>query len=108
MAGNPILSDRTRLRWFNTSAFGRPEQLKFGNAGRNLFRGPGLKNYDTALAKNFPFQEKRNLQFRAEFFNAFNVVNFGSPNSTFSSQDFGVILSARASRSIQFSLKLSF
>jgi len=108
LVGNPILDNPTRLRWFNTSAFARPAPLKFGNAGRNLFRGPGLKNYDTALMKNFPLHEQKTLQFRAEFFNAFNLVNFGAPNATFSSQDFGVILSARPSRSIQFSLKLSF
>jgi hypothetical protein len=108
LVGDPVLSDPTRLRWFNTSAFARPAQLKFGNAGRNLFRGPGLKNYDTALMKNFVLHEQKTLQFRTEFFNAFNLVNFGQPNANFSSQDFGVILSARASRSIQFSLKLSF
>lgn len=108
VVGNPILENPTRLRWFNTAAFARPDPLKFGNAGRNLFRGPGLKNFDMALMKNFPWGEKKNLQFRTEFFNAFNLVNFGSPNGNFSSQDFGVILNARASRSIQFSLKLSF
>jgi hypothetical protein len=108
LVGDPVLSDPTRLRWFNTSAFARPAQLKFGNAGRNLFRGPDLTNYDTALMKNFVLREQTTLQFRAEFFNAFNLVNFGQPNANFSSQDFGVILSARASRSIQFSLKLSF
>jgi hypothetical protein len=108
LVGNPNLSDPTRLRWFNTSAFALPQPLKFGNAGRNLFRGPGLKNFDTAVMKNFALAEKKNLQFRTEFFNAFNLVNFGAPNPTFNSQDFGVILSARASRSIQLSLKLGF
>jgi len=108
LIGNPILSNPTRLRWFNTAAFAIPQPLTFGNAGRNLFRGPGLKNFETAVMKNFALAEKKNLQFRTEFFNAFNLVNFGTPNATFSSQDFGVILSARASRSIQLSLKLSF
>jgi Carboxypeptidase regulatory-like domain len=108
LVGDPILSDPTRLRWFNTAAFARPEQFKFGNAGRNLFRGPSLKNFDTALMKNFILHEQKTLQFRAEAFNALNLVNFGQPVSNFSSQDFGVILSARASRSIQLSLKLSF
>jgi hypothetical protein len=108
LVGNPILSDPTRLRWFNTAAFDRPQQFGFGNAGRNIMRGPGLKNFDTALIKDIPFKERKNLQFRAEFFNAFNLVNFGSPDAVFNSQTFGVILSARPSRSIQFSLKLSF
>ncbi|MBM3736426.1 MAG: TonB-dependent receptor [Acidobacteria bacterium] len=110
VSGSPLLSgsERTRLRWFNTRAFSAPAQLRFGNAGRNLFRGPMTKNYDTSIAKNFPIGERRSLQFRAELFNAFNAVNFGAPVSSFSSQDFGVILSARASRSVQFSLKLAF
>ena len=50
-----------------------------------------MTNYDTGLMKNFPLAENRNLQFRTEFFNAFNLVSFGSPNGTLSSQDFGVI-----------------
>lgn len=108
LVGNPVLEERTRLRWFNTAAFARPVQFAYGNAGRNLFRGPGTKNFDTAVTKNIPFAENKNLQFRGELFNAFNLVNFGSPVSNFSSQDFGVILSARASRSIQLGLKLSF
>jgi carboxypeptidase family protein len=108
LVGNPISDNPTRLRWFNTSAFARPAQFKFGNAGRNLLRGPDLKNYDTALMKNFILHEQKTLQFRTEFFNAFNIVNFGQPNANFSSTDFGVILSAKASRSIQMSLKLSF
>lgn len=106
--GDPILSNPTRLRYFNTAAFAAPQQFRFGNAGRNLIRGPGLNNYDTALVKDIPFLERKNLQFRAEFFNAFNLVNFGSPDAVFNSQTFGVITTARPSRSIQFSLKLSF
>jgi hypothetical protein len=108
LVANPVLSDRTRLRWFNTAAFARPDQFTFGNAGRNLLRGPALKNYDTAIMKNFVLHELKTLQFRAEMFNALNIVNFGQPTANFSSQDFGVILSARASRSIQMSLKFSF
>jgi hypothetical protein len=105
---SPILSNPTRLRWFDTSAFSAPAQFTFGNAGRNIMRGPKLTNWDMALQKNFPFRERRNVQFRAEFFNTFNLVNFNNPNTTFNSTDFGVILSAKAARSIQFSLKLSF
>ncbi len=108
LVGDPISGDPTRLRWFNTGAFANPAQFTFGNAGRNLFRGPKLINFDTAVVKNIPFLESRNLQFRAEFFNMMNKTNFGLPVSTMTSQDFGVILSARSSRSIQFSLKLNY
>jgi hypothetical protein len=108
LVGNPYVSNPTRLRWFNTAAFAAPAPLTFGNAGRNILRGPALYNYDTALMKNFVFSEHRRLQFRTEFFNAFNLVNFNNPNGTFNSPNFGIITSAKSSRSIQFSLKLLF
>ncbi|HUQ92499.1 MAG TPA: TonB-dependent receptor [Bryobacteraceae bacterium] len=108
LIGAPALENRTRLRWFNTAAFGRPAQFAFGNTGRNILRGPALKNFDIAAVKNIPIHEQKSLQFRAEFFNALNMVNFANPVANFSSQDFGVILSARASRSIQMSLKFKF
>jgi hypothetical protein len=108
LIGNPISSSPTRLRWFNTAAFAAPAQFKFGNAGRNIMRGPGQTNYDTSIVRSFPIGERRSVQFRTEFFNAFNVVNFGNPNTTFNSSNFGIITSAKASRSIQFSLKLKF
>ena len=108
LIGNPVPSNQNRLQWINPSAFAAPAPFAYGNAGRNIMRGPGLTNFDIALAKNMPLAETANLQFRTEFFNAFNFVNFGAPDTDFSSQDFGVILSARPARSIQFSLKLMF
>ena len=108
LVGNPVASDPTRLRWFNTAAFAQPVPFTYGNAGRNILRGPGLKNWDMAVAKNIPLGERRNLQFRGEFFNTFNFVNFGFPNGNFSSPDFGVITSAGSARSIQLTLRLAF
>jgi hypothetical protein len=54
--------------------------------GRNTFRGPGFHNYDLALIKDTPFGRRGSgepgiIQFRAEFFNVFNVVNFGLPSN---------------------------
>jgi hypothetical protein len=108
LVGNPVLSNPTRLRWFNTAAFAQPLPFTYGNAGRNILRGPGLKNWDMAIAKNMPFGETRNLQFRAEFFNTFNFVNFGFPDANFSSKTFGLITSAGSPRSIQLTLRLAF
>src|SRR6185312_3145523 len=95
LIGNPVMQNPTRLEWFNTGAFAQPAQYAFGNAGRNILRGPGIVNYDTALQKNFPIKETLRLQFRAEFFNAPNVVNFNNPNTTFNSPSFGMITGAR-------------
>ena len=108
LVGNPAISNPGPTGWFNTAAFAAPAQFTFGNAGRNIMTGPPLHNLDMSVLKNFPIAERRNLQFRAEFFNAFNLVNFNNPNTTFNSPDFGVITSAKASRSIQLSLKLNF
>jgi hypothetical protein len=84
VVGNPELpdSERTLARWFNTDAFAAfsPAPQAFGNEGVGIMRGPGLGNFDFTLAKNFPLTDRRYIQFRTEFFNAFNRVNFGPPN----------------------------
>ena len=57
-----------------------PNQGVFGTLGRDTFRGPPFHNFDVALLKEIPVhRESVKLQFRAEFFNVFNLVNFGLP-----------------------------
>ena len=86
----------------------------FGTLGRNTFRGPGFRDFDVALIKDTAFGhrgngELANLQFRAEFFNVFNEVNFGLPSNIVSGSGFGIISrTAGPSRQIQFSLKLNY
>jgi hypothetical protein len=89
-------------------AFATAPATRYGNAGRNTLIGPGLKNWDMGLSKNYRFSERFNLQFRAEFFNLFNNVNFSTPRRNFNLTRFGVIESAGRSREIQFGLKLVF
>ena len=56
----------------------------FGNLGRNTVRQLGMENWDMGLYKSFPIRENReSIQFRAEFFNAFNHPNFANPNASF-------------------------
>jgi hypothetical protein len=69
---------------------------------------PGVKNWDFSIVKNNRFKEHYNAQFRAEFFNGFNLVNFGAPGTTQGTASFGVINSAADGRVIQFALKLLF
>jgi len=91
-----------------------PNQGVFGTLGRDTFRGPGFHNFDMALIKDTPFgrrgaRELGNIEFRAEFFNIFNIVNFGLPSNTVLGSGFGVIShTAGSSRQIQFSLKLIY
>jgi hypothetical protein len=112
LVGNPELpeSERTLNRWFNTDAFAvfSPAPQAFGNAGVGIMRGPGLANFDFSLAKTFRISDRRSIQFRTEFFNAFNRPNFGPPNIARDSSGFGRILSAANARIIQFGLKFYF
>jgi len=91
-----------------------PNEGVLGSLGRDAFRGPGFHQYDIALIKNTPFGRRGNgewgvLQFRAEFFNIFNIVNFGLPSNVVLGSGFGTISrTAGPSRQIQFSLKLAY
>jgi hypothetical protein len=91
-----------------------PNQGRFGTLGRNTFRGPGFQQYDIALIKDTPFGRRGNselgtVEFRAEFFNVLNLVNFGLPSNILRGSGFGIISkTAGPSRQIQFSLKLIY
>ena len=84
------------------------EAGNFGNAGRNIARGPGIANVDLSLLKSFAFSESRRLQFRVECFNLANHPNFGVPVTDLVSPVFGQILEAAPSRLVQFGLKFLF
>jgi hypothetical protein len=88
-----------------------------GNMGRNVLRGPGINNWDLSIMKDFKFTESKALQFRAEFFNAFNHVQFYNPDTNGYSGTFGQVTSDTSSstsqayrgpRVVQFALKLYF
>ena len=126
IVGNPLLpaGDRTIDRWFNTEALRLPTaDQPFGNAGRNIGRGPAFYQFDLGLQKNFALSfinEVSKAEFRAEFFNALNKTNFGTPSGTATgivfntdgtlrtAGGFGTIRSTAPARQIQFALKVSF
>lgn len=64
-------------------------QVRFGNLGKNTFRGPGLDNQNFTLIKRFPITERVGIQVRAEFFDVFNHRNFGNAVVNMSSPSFG-------------------
>jgi hypothetical protein len=128
--GMPVFSTSRKIRedYFgrgdaNTSFFNipigitggtGPNQGRFGTLGRNTFRGPAYHNFDLALVKSTEFGhrgggEAATLQFRAEVFNVFNLVNFGLPFNVVRGSGFGIInRTAGSSRQIQLSLKLIY
>ena len=91
-----------------------PNHGRFGSLGRNTFRGPAFHQFDVSLVKDTPIgpaanKERIVMQFRAECFNIFNMVNFGLPANIVLGPGFGMISrTAGPSRQIQFSLKVIY
>jgi hypothetical protein len=115
LTGQPIITSSgstasRRTDYFNAAAFSCGlNQLPFGDSPRNFLRGPGQKNVDFGLIKFFPVTEKSKVEFRAEFFNIFNLVNFAQPNNNAFVGTQGTITATSAGpRIIQFALKYSF
>lgn len=107
--------------WFDPTAFVPVTTARFGNAGLNILRAPGLVNLDLGVFRNFRIREGMNLQFRAEAFNATNTPHFSGPGTNVSSLarnpdgsirtlgGFTEITSARADeRQLRFALRISF
>jgi Carboxypeptidase regulatory-like domain/TonB dependent receptor len=98
----------------NVAGGSGPNDGRFGTLGRNTFRGPAFHNFDIAVIKDTSFGRRGKnelgiLEFRAEFFNIFNIVNFGLPANTVRGTGFGLISrTAGSSRQIQFSLKIIY
>ena len=107
--------------WFDPTAYAPAQDGKFGTSTRSPFRQPGFYKWDLSLAKFFPLGADRRLQFRADFINAFNQVNWNSnptadgldntcttsvTSCTVATDSFGQLIAVRAPREIQLSLKL--
>ena len=121
VANQPLLVANPGFdQYFNPAAFavsptvinalGAPVQT-FGNAGRAVLRGPGSKNLDASLFKDFHLTEKKRLQFRAEAFNLTNTPTFTLPNArsavlTVGNAAFGKLSGSQTvGRQLQFGLK---
>jgi hypothetical protein len=116
---SPLLpkSERNFDRNFNTNAFARPARGDFGNAPRDVFRGPGINNWDLTFMKRFPLRnEARFFQLRWEMYNAFNHTQFSNldtgarfdVNGNQVNTQFGRFTSTRTPRVMQGSLNFTF
>ena len=95
-------------QFFDTSLFFRNAIGTLGSSGRNILRGPRFFNTNLGVLKRIKVNERFAIQFRSEFFNAFNNVNFRNPGTTVGTSSFGVISSALDPRILQFGLKALF
>jgi outer membrane receptor protein involved in Fe transport len=96
--------------WFNTNAF-TGSIFQYGNSPRNPFVGPGTKNLNLSLRKNFkmPYSEAHSLEFRAESFNAFNTPQFSNPDGNLGNGSFGQVTNTKIdNRILQMALKYYF
>jgi hypothetical protein len=95
--------------YFNTALF-TPEKVgTLGDSSRRFFGGPGWNNFDLSLTKDVRLTESKSLQFRAEFFNAWNHAQFGGPQGQINSNPtFGFVTGANAGRIGQIGAKFFF
>jgi hypothetical protein len=97
--------------WFDPSTMSNPPAGQFGNCAVSTERGPGIKQLDFALHKQFNITERQKLEFRAEAVNAFNTPIFtvtGYQIDVLSSPLVGVVNSSKGARNVQFGLKYRF
>jgi hypothetical protein len=117
ITGGPISSKLNN--YFNKSCFTTPPVIgadgvgtAFGDSGTGIVNGPGQANLDLAVTKVFAVpwpRENSTVEFRAEFFNAFNHPQFANPDSNFSSPTFGLISNTAVNPRVgQLALRFSF
>jgi hypothetical protein len=103
--------------FFDPTAFAPVREVRYGTSGRNILRGPGIVHLDGSLFRNFSFNERWNLQFRAESFNLTNTPHFANPSANVDTPGSFMIISSTVgtdanlegpSRGFRFGLRLSF
>jgi hypothetical protein len=119
VSANPNLPRGTRngTQWFDKSVFSLPALGYIGSASRYVFRGPGQNQWDLSVFKNIVMRERASLQFRGEFYNAFNHTQWSGINASpqfnpatgaQTNALFGQATSDRGPRVIQLALRVSF
>jgi hypothetical protein len=118
----PLVGINQPIPSSNGRAIANDVGTDIGNVGRNVLRGPVQYSFDVAITRRFPLKESRAVEFRAEFFNLLNNVNFANPVSNLNSAtvdpatgavidagDFGRITSTSSNpRIIQWAVKFHF
>ena len=111
---SPSVSNQSPTLWYNPAAFTQPADFTLGNASRTIsILNPGLQNHDLSLAKRFPLDADRAVEFTASAFNFLNHANWNNPDPVIGSvaspnTDAGHIIGSRGGRVVQLGLRLSF
>jgi hypothetical protein len=111
LTGEKVFSSGTRnsTTWINPKAFATPPAYTYGNSSRNSVYGPGMQTLDLGIVREFSVAEKARFEARAEFFNALNHTNLGTPNRFVNTASFGSITEVSTpGREIQISGRISF
>ena len=113
LVGNPFLDpNRSRATvtsmWFTTAAFAVNPAGTDGTSARNFLTGPGVRNVDLGIFRNFKIRDRLSLQARGELTNAFNLVSLNNPTASLNSNLFGQIRNASDMRQVQLGLRLTF
>jgi hypothetical protein len=111
LTGEKIFGPGTRnsTTWINPKAFATPPAYTYGNSSRNMVYGPGSQTLDVGIVREFGIAEKARFEARAEFFNALNHTNLGTPNRFVNTASFGSITEVSTpGREIQLSGRISF
>lgn len=97
-------------QWFDTSCFSQPQGFDFGDSGIGDVYGPRYQDWDFTLSKaqRFGPDGREQLQFQASFFNVFNHVNLGQPDTGVTDSTFGVVSGDFQPRYGQLGLTFSF
>lgn len=93
-------------QWFSPAPYSQPAS-GFGTCSIGSVYGPGEQNIDASITKSFPVYHQQNIEFRAEFINAFNHVILDAPNTNIG-PTLGVINTSQAARNIQIAFKYNF
>ena len=96
------------MKRFNTGCFADPAFGVWGNSTLGAITDPGINNWNIATAKRIPIHEGHALEFRADYFNAWNHTQWSASDKNMRSATYGRVSGTRPARQIQFALRYLF
>jgi hypothetical protein len=106
---SPVLGQG--INYLNPAAFTTPAAGTFGNLGRGAIRGPGFRNYNFSLFKNFHVHDRYNVELRGEAYNLTNSPHLFAPVNNINAPDFGQTystLNGDFGRQVNVALRITF